>query len=132
MTFLWTDLPGLSNHDIVYFEYVTDLKIGTQTPRSVSIYKKANWPAMRQTFIQESLELQKQFSLNCNAEDMWQHFKSTYDETIKLHIPTKILKQKISHPWITLEIKKLMKKGIKNSDSSKSVDVSFLKRRSEN
>ena len=120
-------IPGLSDHDIVYFEYVTDLKIGTQTPRSVSIYKKANWPAMKQTFIQESLELQKQFSLNCTAEDMWQHFKSTYDNTVKLNIPTKNLKEKISHPWITLEIKKLMKKRDKKFRLFKKCRCELLK-----
>ena len=82
---------------------------------------------MKQTFIQESLELQKQFSLNCTAEDMWQHFKSTYDKTVKLNIPTKNLKEKISHPWITLEIKKLMKKRDKKFRLFKKCRCELLK-----
>ena len=41
---------------------------------------------------------------------MWICFKTNYDKTVKANIPTKILKKKITHPWISVEIKKMMKK----------------------
>ena len=103
-------IPGISDHDIVYFEYNMSQLKNTQKPRPISIYKKANWQNMKQSFMQESLEIKKLFTQNADPEEMWQHFKKTYDDTVKEHIPTKILKKKISHPWISIELKKLMKK----------------------
>ena len=42
-------LPGISDHDIVQIQVNTSAKILFQKPRSISLYKKANWDGMNQT-----------------------------------------------------------------------------------
>ena len=64
---------------------------------------------------------------NAEVEVMYQHFINTYYETVKTNIPTKILKKKVSHPWISLEIKKLMRKRNKKYRSMKKKGSDKLK-----
>ena len=103
-------IPGISDHEVVYFEYTNNLVPLSQTQRPVSIYKKANWQNMRQSFSEVSNELQRLYSENADVESMWQHFHDQYSNIVKTNIPTKILKQKVNHPWIKPDVKKMMKK----------------------
>ncbi len=41
---------------------------------------------------------------------MWKHFSDGTEEGVKLYIPHKIAKVKNGQPWITANIKKLMRK----------------------
>ena len=41
-------LLGISDHDIVQIQVNTSAKILFQKPRSISLYKKANWDGMKQ------------------------------------------------------------------------------------
>ena len=65
---------------------------------------------MRQSFIEVSNELQRLHSDNADVESMWLFFHEQYTNIIKTNIPTKMLKQKVNHPWIKPDVKKLLKK----------------------
>ena len=103
-------IPGISDHEIVFFEYTNNLLSHTQTQRPVSVYKKADWQSMRQSFNEVRTELQRLHSDNADVESMWQYFHDQYTNIVKTNIPTKILKKKVNHPWIKPDIKKLMKR----------------------
>ena len=127
--------PGLSDHDTVYFEYASSLLPANQTPRPVSIYKKADWDGMRQTLQNLACTMQKQHDEKFDPEDMWIFFQNNYEEIFKKNIPTKILKKKITHPWISVEIKKLIKtrdrkyrKMLKSGSKVLAEEVKALKR----
>ena len=43
-----SNLPGISDHDIVQIQVNTSAKNLFQKPRSISLYKKANWDGIKQ------------------------------------------------------------------------------------
>ena len=71
-------LPGISDHDIVQIQDNTSAKILFQKPRSIPLYKKANWDGMKQAlgaYNQDMLESGKYSSLN--AVQLWDDLHST-------------------------------------------------------
>ena len=44
------------------------------------------------------------------ANSLWERFKASLEEGIEKYIPHRIAGKKDSHPWITFELKKLIRK----------------------
>ena len=60
-------IQGISDHGIVQIQVTTSAKIHFQKPRSISLYKKANWDGMKQAleaYHLDMLESGKYSSLN--------------------------------------------------------------------
>lgn len=101
-------IPGLSDHQIVYFEFKTNPDIITNPPRPIPIYKRANWEAMRQDML--NLHQDFMYPENRSTEELWQHFKQAIQDSSAKNIPLKTPKQKSSYPWINQDIRRLIKK----------------------
>ncbi|XP_070198749.1 uncharacterized protein [Littorina saxatilis] len=101
-------IPGLSDHRIVYFEYTTRPETLKNVARPILLYQRANWEEMKQ----DMLDLQAEFreTEDTPTEDLWQRFKLALLDSMKKHIPTKTPRLKSSYPWITYEIKKIVRK----------------------
>ena len=54
-----------------------------------------------------------------SVEDQWTKLKDVIFKIINKYIPTKTLKNKIDVPWVTTEIKRLLKKGLSYSKFTK-------------
>jgi len=84
-------LQGISDHDIVQIQVNTSANILFQKPRSISIYKKANWDGMKQAleaYNQDMLESGKYSSLN--AVQLWDDLHSTLTTLTNKFIPSKL------------------------------------------
>ena len=78
-----------------------------QNPRSVPLYKKANWENFK-THTSNTSHFASDFMLNYenkSVEKLWISFKSATYQGIVKFIPIKRLRAKRSLPWITREIK---------------------------
>ena len=78
--------PGISDHDIVFLEYDTNPKINKQKPRSIPLYKKANWQSLAEEMKELHSTIQIQNENNADVEQMWNTFKTGLRDSVTRHI----------------------------------------------
>ena len=100
--------PGIADHDIVVAKVNVKPKITKQIPRKVPLFRKANWSDFK-TYMTEKkneiLNLQQS-----SVEEIWTAFKIALQKGITQFVPIKKIGCKKSLPWITQEIKRLIRK----------------------
>ena len=100
--------PGIADHDIVVAKVNVKPKITKQIPRKVPLFRKANWLDFK-TYMTEKkneiLNLQQS-----SVEEIWTAFKTALQKGITQFVPIKKIGCKKSLPWITQEIKRLIRK----------------------
>jgi hypothetical protein len=103
-------LPGVSDQDVVFFELsVTPVK-NVQKPREILLYKKANWDMIRQDLKNVLRDINTMQNSNRPVNEIWNTFQSCLEDSVKRNIPTKMTKSKDRCPWISHDIRKLIKK----------------------
>ena len=103
-------LPGLSDHDIVFAEINIQPKKFTQKPRNITLYSKANWNNIQEDLKEVLKDIRKMNNEKADINIMWTKFQSDLEMSIKKNIPSKTAKKKDGFPWITRDIKRLIKK----------------------
>lgn len=102
--------PGISDHDIVYIEATTKPVKHKQIPRQIFNYKKADYESMKtetETFVKSYIENHQ----SCmNIDVMWNDLKTHLDETIRKHIPQRTIKHQHGYPWITPELRHMIRR----------------------
>ena len=101
--------PGLGDHDLISAEALLKPTLQKQKPRKTMIFRKADWPklkskmkAYQQTFLTNHI--------GKTAEELWTDFTTTLDKFSHECIPSKLIQGKSSLPWVTQEIKRLIRK----------------------
>ena len=80
-----------------------------QKPRQAYLFHKADWTTLKSKMKQ----YQESFMSTCSeksVEELWYDFTSTLNQLCKESIPSKLIRGKPSLPWITQEIKRLIRK----------------------
>ena len=103
-------LPGISDHDAVYAEIDIQPVRHKQTPRKIPLYKKARWDSMKTDMSILLATIQHKVVVGTDVNQLWDTFTDTLQESIINHIPQKIAKAKDKFPWITKEIKHMIKR----------------------
>ena len=101
--------PGLGDHDIVCAEASLKPTQQKQKPRKVLLLNKADWPTLKAKL----KHFQQSFLANHlgkTVEELWTDFTNTLDKLSEECIPSKLIRGKSSLPWITQEIKRLIRK----------------------
>ena len=101
--------PGLGDHDIVSAEALLKPTLQKQKPRKVLLFAKADWTTLKA----KMKSYQQSFLINHfgkTVEELWTDFAKTLDKLSQECIPSKIIRGKSSLPWITQEIKRLIRK----------------------
>ena len=93
-------LPGIGDHDMVMCNVSTKHKLAKWLPRTVHLYRKADWISFRKFMSSSQSEILSNHA-NMTIDDMWVKFKNKIDAGIKQFVPSKRLSTKISLPWIT-------------------------------
>lgn len=106
-----TTLPplGQGDHDIVHHEMKINLGRRKQKQRHINLYKKTDWNGFRDEMRAYQSTYQEKVK-NCNTNSKWKEFKDSLNNLTQKYVPTKLCKPKDGHPWVTLEIKRLMHK----------------------
>ena len=129
-------LPGLGDHDIVYFEFKTKLSHNIRKPRSVPIYKNANWENIKDDMSKTEVAIREMAEdPNTTTGMLYDAFEERLNKSTKENIPEKVLKKRVEYPWITNEVKKLMRrrdrlyrKWKKNKAEEKEKELKEIKR----
>ena len=132
-TILRTDIiPGISDHDAVYAEIDIKPVRHKQTPRKIPLYKKARWDSMKTDMSILLATIQHKVVVGTDVNQLWDTFTDTLQERINNHIPQKIAKAKDKFPWITKEIKQMIKRRDRmykiNKKSNHQGDINMFKK----
>ena len=84
-------------------------QVGRQKPRNVPLYRKADWDGFRKYISNFASDFMTNYE-NLDDEQLWNSFKSAIYQGISKFVPIKRFGVKNSLPWITQEIKRLMRK----------------------
>ena len=104
-----TIIPGLSDHNIVKSVVNIKPKFNKQQPRRSFLFRKANWESFRDYMRSYSSTFLE--NLNGKSVDQaWSEFKDTIHEGIRKFIPSKLIGSKKHLPWITVRIKRDIRK----------------------
>ena len=103
-------MPWLSDHDIVFTELDINTQRAKQKPRDIPLYKKVNWENIKEDLktIQNTVNTMKEMHHSINS--IWDHFQTSLEESIKRNVPIKNTRKKDGCPWITSDIKRLIRK----------------------
>jgi hypothetical protein len=101
---------GMSDHLLVLFDIHTKPIRSFKPPHKTYVYKRANWNE-----ISNSISLSSAAFFNSNPEgysvdENWNMFKSSLFKAVNDHIPQKLSGSKYKLPWITVAIKRHMRK----------------------
>ena len=110
-------VPGLSDHSLVFFEYDVKVDKKKNVLRQIFLYNKANWDCMKSDLV----ELNENFDRleNYEVDELWLKFKNCLHESMNKHIPKKTTRPRDSYPWITPDMRKIMRKRDKLSCKGK-------------
>ncbi|CAG2246260.1 unnamed protein product [Mytilus edulis] len=107
-------IPGISDDDILFADLKTIPSKQTQKPRKISLYKKAKWDNIKEDLKSINEEITKMNHHDCCTQDMWDYFQNKLENTINTNIPQKTARSKDGNPWITADIKRLIRKRDKH------------------
>ena len=102
-------VPGISDHDTAQIEFDIKPVRVIKKPREIPMYKKANWTGL-QSHAETVCSAVINATENASANELWLIFKNGLTEGIKLFIPTRQQKLKVDLPYMTDEIKLLIRR----------------------
>ena len=119
-------LPGISDHDIVYCDIAIHPPKSKQVPRLVPLYKLADWDGIRQAMsdLRQKMESEKHTT---STEKLWTNFRNILKAAVTDFIPHKRTRSKVSKPWITPQLRKLIKRRERIYKKMKEQDTEDLK-----
>ena len=101
--------PGLGDHDMVSAESSLKPSVHKQKPRQAYLLHKADWTTLKNKMKQYQESFMSTGSEK-SVEELWYDFTSTLNQLCKESIPSKLIRGNPSLPWITQEIKRLLRK----------------------
>lgn len=103
-------VPGMSDHSAV-ITYI-DLKPKTyrKTPHNIHQYKHADFDKLRDDLVSFSRTFLENTPFARSLDENWSLLKQALLTGIKDHIPTKMTKTNRSLPWITSDIKSMIRR----------------------
>ena len=81
-----------------------------QIPRSIYMYNKANWNALKEELTILLASDYNDPSEGTNTDQLWSKFRYSIAHVVDKHIPHKLTKARRGLPWMNQNIKKLMRK----------------------
>ena len=102
-------IPGISDHCIPTAEVDIQPIQRRQRPRTIQLYKKADWDQMAKEMgaVKHQIEEQKHTK---TANELWLMFKNAVADAAAKYIPSKTCKSREQLPYMTRELVKLIRK----------------------
>ena len=101
--------PGIADHNIVVAKVNLKPKTSKQIPRKIPLFRKANWTSFKTYITDKKIEILNNLYQK-SVEDIWTALKTTIQNGISEFVPIKKIGTKKSLPWLTQEIKRLIRK----------------------
>ena len=105
-----SSVPGISDHNMVVTDFVTQPQITKPQPRAYFKFSKANWENINSDLTLLADKIKNLFDAGENVDNLWSEFKASLNSTIQRNIPTGTAKAKSRLPWINRSILRLLRK----------------------
>ena len=103
--------PGVSDHDgMVLVESRLYHKWSRKSPRKINLFRNANWEKIKADLKCEEENFFKNSPAENTVETNWSFFKQSISDAISNHVPTKTVSGRYKLPWITVHIKRLIRR----------------------
>ena len=102
-------IPGISDHDVVFAELDITPQHQRQNKRKIPIYKKAEWSKIEEEMKEVHHEIRTQ-SEDDDVDTLWEIFKSRLLSSISKYVPHRTASARDRPPWVTPNVKKLLRK----------------------
>ena len=110
-------IPGISYHDAITTCVHLKPKYAQHQPRKLLLYNKSNYQGMNTDMSAFSSAFFK-FAPDRNiVERNWKQIKSAFHDFMNKHIPIKPSKARDIMPWITTDIRRLIRKRRLNNQA---------------
>lgn len=117
-------VPGISDHLVVLFDICMKPKFQKKPQRKIYMFGKANIDALKSDvadFVNNFLQ-SNPGEQNCDSN--WKTIRNNLTELVEKHVPSKLSKRKCSLPWITIDIKRKMRKRDKLFSKARKTSIS--------
>ena len=111
-------ISGISDHHAVTAFFSGKLQVNKKPRRTIYMYKRAN----KDVLTEEIRKLKDQVvetANNRNAEENWNYFKEGLNNIVEKNVPKKLTSNRISLPFITRHIKRLIRQRKRRYDRAK-------------
>ena len=105
-----TTIPGMSDHSAVTTLINLRPQRAKKLPRKIYLYKKADNKMIEEELEQFTNTFFQENPMNRTPKENWMIIKENIFKIINKHIPMRTIKGKTDVPWITLKIKRMIKK----------------------
>ena len=102
--------PGLSDHEMVLIQLNCKPITHRQTPRQILLFNRSNWDAITSGLNSFHHDLLNVDITNVDVNTLWTQFRDALLDLIDNHIPCKIARKKCGLPWVTREIRSMIRK----------------------
>ena len=103
--------PGVSDHDgMVLVESRLYHKWSCKSPRKINLFRNANWEKIKADLKCEEENFFKNSPAENTVETNWSFFKQSISDAISNHVSTKTVSGRYKLPWITVHIKRLIRR----------------------
>ena len=103
-------IPGMSDHDIVLFEINMSPKIQRKPPHRIYKFDRQDTNIIKSYLNNRAEAFLSSDPSSRSVDTNWTFFKDTITEAMSKFIPSKMSKNKQTHPWITPDITRQMRK----------------------
>ena len=101
-------IPGLSDHDAIFAEIDTHPHINEIPGRKIPIYAKMDTDGFKRHLDSWTHKFNR-YKANKGVSDLWDDFKEMLNSGAEKFIPSKILKKQHRLPWVSNNIKRLIR-----------------------
>ena len=101
-------IPGISDHDAVVVEGNIIPSTLKQPQRSIPLYDRGDWEGFKQHVREFNIRMEQTEYTDTNA--LWKDIKGIIDEGIGKFIPHKLARGRNSLPWMSSEVRKMVRK----------------------
>ena len=99
------------DHDAIFFEIDIRPKLNPKPDHHIYLYKKADMDKLEQEIDNIAHEFcAKHNSSDFSVDENWNHFKLKLQQAIDKHVPQKQVKPNRKLPWITTQLKRMIRK----------------------
>ena len=104
-----TNVPGISDHDILVTDSTIRPTYLKKKRRKVFAYSKANWADIKLDAISISANITRLYNENADVMKLWDTFKTAIWQSVEKHVPSKTSKPNYHLPWLDRNLKRLLR-----------------------
>ena len=95
---------------LLLFKQKLRISATKQTNRRIPLYNKANWEAMRNEIEPLEGEINNLVLQTVHIDDVWRKLSDSILHVVNKYIPYKITRKRRSLPWISVQLRKQIKR----------------------